>query len=112
VPHNGSAPVLPAFLITLQKAGNRKQAISRRITFRLRGFAQPEKRWYSQPFSFSRLRTKSRFRASTPDEKTGMESSETNCVRGCTFYLSNWQVQRKDTVEIRKIIDSNDDVDE
>jgi hypothetical protein len=48
------------------------------------------------------------FRAKTKDEKTGNYGSEKNCVRVCLFYILNKQVQRKDSVEIRKSIDSND----
>ena len=40
-------------------------------------------------------------------KKTCIYDSEKNCVRVCLFYILNKEVQRKVTVEIRKIIDSN-----
>jgi hypothetical protein len=51
---------------------------------------------------------KKHFRAKTNDGKTCIRGSEKNYVRSRLYYTLNEEVQRKDIVEIRKIIDSND----
>jgi hypothetical protein len=50
---------------------------------------------------------KNLFRAKNKRRKTCIYGSEKNCVGTCPFYILNEEMLRKDIVEIRKLIDSN-----
>src|SRR2546423_15175647 len=50
---------------------------------------------------------KKHFGAKTNGGKTCIYGCEKNCIRVCLFYLLNKEVRRKLSVEVRKIIDSN-----